>query len=118
MRAAPAQTAAAWRAPLRTLHRRPGDTVGSRRARRGSGILVLQALSRTAITPELGLDPVDRRPVAICALAAVAELSKALQGGLVALEVEPPDQGRDGVPSRGGFVTGEGRADDERPPLG
>src|SRR5260370_38817378 len=99
MRAAPAQTAAAWRAPLRTLHRRPGDTVGSRQARRGSGILVLQALSRTAITPELGLDPVDRRPVAIGALAAGAELRKALPGGLVALQVRPPDQRRDARPS-------------------
>src|SRR5260370_39593578 len=116
MRAAPAQTAAAWRAPLRTLHRRPGDTVGSRRARRGSGILVLQALSRTAITPELGLDPVDRRLVAIGALAAVAELSEALQGGLVALEVEPPDQGRGGVPSRRGLLTDAVRHDDDEPP--
>src|SRR5258708_31508158 len=72
-------------------------------ARRRTGVVVVQALGVGAsVTLELGLNPVDRGAVAGGALAAVAELGEPENSRLVAVEVEPPDQGRDRIGRGGG----------------
>ena len=60
----------------------------------------MRSVVRAAVALELRLDPVGGRPVAVGALAPVAELRQPLDGGLVFLQVEPADQRADGVVRR------------------
>ena len=54
-------------------------------------------LSGTSIAFELRFNPIDRRPIAISALKAVAELCQSFDRCLISLEVEPSDQHRDRI---------------------
>ena len=68
--------------------------IGRRRGRIG----VEDALgARAAEGMQLRLDPVDGVPVALRALAPVAELRQALERRLVVVERQPRDEGRDGI---------------------
>src|SRR5262249_20038669 len=73
-------------------------------------------LGGAAVALELRLDPVERGAVARGPLAPIAELRQALDGGLVLLEIEPPDDGLDGIVGdrRLGRSLTPGHADRER----
>ncbi len=86
----------------------PGIGVGRRPRRRRRPSrgrrrveLVDQALGGAAVALELRLDPVDGLAVALGALPPIPELRQALDGGLVAFEVQPGDESPDRV-RRGG----------------
>ena len=70
---------------------RPRARLRGRRRRRG--VVVVDAFDvGAAVALELRFDPVDRLAIALGALASIAELRQALDGRLVALEIEPADQ--------------------------
>ena len=61
---------------------------------------ISDAFGGAAIASQLRFDPIDRGAVALGALLAVAELAETPDRGLVALEIEPPDQAPDGILAR------------------
>jgi hypothetical protein len=72
-------------------HSAPRAAAASARIRRRI-VGVSDALGRTAVALELRFDPIDRRTIAIAALPPIAELSEALDGRLVFLEIESADE--------------------------
>ena len=53
---------------------------------------IFDPLGGAAIAAQLRLDPIDRGPIAVGALLPVAVLAEPPERGLVALQIEPPDQ--------------------------
>jgi hypothetical protein len=72
-------------------------TASTGRARRRRVVGVRDPSGRAPVALELRFDPVNRRAIAIRALAPIAELRQAFDRGFVSLQIEPPHQRGDRI---------------------